>query len=429
MLESKTEEILIAQDPPTAWKRLSRAPRHAATSLWQAPLPNARFLIVSGAFWTVLLAITEPYKSLFYAKLGMSTAQIGGLVSIDLVVRSSGLLFSGWFMRTFGAKRMLVVADSLSWVVPYLILGMATRPWHILLAVLFTSLNAFASTPYNCMLAAGMPPERRTRAYAFMHIWNMAPALVMPLFAGFWLKAHTGDQSFLGFLRILFLVQAASMAIGILWRSRRLVDLPRQQSRLDRQLLGRIKDVLFHPTFFAAWAALVMQGVFQQVSGSFSSIYLTQSAHYGLDIPAWSSAIGAIGFALGILALQSRLSERTALRLAPVGLALHAASLLLLLLHPHPLVVLAISLAGGLFGSLYAAATSSVLIGLLPEDVRDHGFAICYVGVFLCGAALMPVSGAVLKAHPQSFPWIAGLSLALWGVGIAIAGRRVLRQS
>ena len=55
----------------------------------------------------------------------LSESSLGYLVSTDLVLRASGMLLSGWFLRRFGAKRMLILADLLSWVLPYLLFAAA----------------------------------------------------------------------------------------------------------------------------------------------------------------------------------------------------------------------------------------------------------------------------------------------------------------
>jgi lysophospholipase L1-like esterase len=371
----------------------------------------------------VLQAATDPYKALFYNRLGLSPAAIGLLVGFDLVVRASGLLLSGWAQRRFGAKRMLVLGDAVSWVLPYLVLSVASRPWQVVVAVLLTSLNSFASTPYNCLMAEGMPAERRTRAYTLLHLWNIAPSLLIPWCAGVLLAHH----SFLPTLRVLFLVQAFTMAIGIGWRALRLEDLsgPGPEDGVGmRSVLGRL---LSNPAFLAAWFAVATQGLFSQIWGNFSAIFLVRHLHLSDQIPAWAAEAGAVGFGLGSILLQPRLGERSALRAAPWGLGIQAAGTLVLLFHPSAWTVAILALAGGICSSLYTAATSSIITSVLPESIRDHGFALSFVGVQLTGALLMPWAGRMLQLDMGWFPWIAAGALATWAIGVAIAQRRLGR--
>jgi len=415
MLESHPDETI--QSPSgSKVQRLLQAPRKAASTLWNAPLPNARFLIVSGSFWTVNLAITEPYRFLFFSRLGLSPDDIGKLFAADLVIRSIGLLLSSTAQRAFGAKRMLVMADTVSWAVPYLILGFSTKPWHAILAVLLTSLNAFASTPYNCMIAEGMPAERRTKAYAFLYLWNMAPALLVPWFAGWLVSSHPFGPT----LRILFLVQAFCMGMGIFWRARRLVDLHPSATSSDSGMLRTFRQILSTPGFLPAWVALATQGVFSNLSNAFLAIYLSKQMHLSDKLPGWIAEISTIGFAVGTLAIQPRLKESKVPRYAALALGLHAIAFATFFLHPNQTGVLAIALAGGLFSALYGAATSSILTTSLPANARDHGFALSYVGVHLTGALCMPLAGRLLDGNLALFPSLVIASLLVWAASIAL---------
>lgn len=383
-------------------------------SLWNAPAPNARFLILSGGLWTFNLAITEPYRFLFFSRLGLSPGQIGLLFSIDLLVRSAGLMLSGTAQRVFGAKRMLVVADAVSWVVPYLVLGFSTKPWHAIVAVLLTSLNAFANTPYNCLLAEGMPPHRRTKAYAFLNLWNTAPALLVPWFAG-WL---VGTHEFGPTLRALFLVQAGCMAIGIWFRARRLQDLHPTSTDPEAGFATTIKQILSTRGFLPAWAAFATQGLFQSLTNAFLAIYLTRHLLLTDKLPGWLAEIGAIGFALGTLAIQPRLSEAKVPLWTSVALCLQALAMSALLLHPGRAGVLCIGLAIGLCSSIHGAATSSILTSALPARSRHHGFSLSFVGVHLTGALFMPLAGRLLESNLAAFPWLLIGVLLTWAAAI-----------
>lgn len=418
MLESHPKDA--PEPPPTRrWKRAVRSPWRSLLALWNAPLPNTRFLILSGGFWTFNLALTEPYRFLFFSRLGLSAADIGLLFAADLAIRSTGLLLSGTALRMFGAKRMLILADSVSWVLPYLVLGFSTRPWHAVVAVLLTSLNAFANTPYNCLVAEGMPPERRTRSYAFLNLWNTAPMLLVPWFAG-WL---VGTHEFGSTLRALFLLQAVCMAFGIWLRARHLQDLQPGSFSSDLGLPATARQILSRPGFLPAWWAFAAQGLLTSLNNAFLAIYLTR--HLGLTdrIPGWIAEIGAVGFAAGTLVVQPRLREARVPRWAAIALGAQALASLGFLLHPGRPGVLAIGLAIGLCSSIYGAATSSLLTSALPPTSRHHGFSISFVGVHLTGALCMPLFGRLLEADLSLFPVLAIGVLLAWAAGVATCRR------
>lgn len=391
--------------------------------LVRAPNANTRFLILSGGLWTMMLAATDPYKTLFFQRLGFDNKAIGMLVAMDMVVRAAGLGLSGFFMRRFGAKRMLIGGDIISWVVPYLILGLASQPWHIVLAVLCTSLNAFASTPYNCLIVQGMPPSRRTKAYAFMHLWNIAPTVVVPWIAG--LFVASGE--FLPAVRILFLLQAASMSVGIYLRWRKLEDLeaiPPEQRQGFRETL---RWLIRSKPFLAAWMALSSQWVVGQVWNSFLPIYLTKHLGEGVKMPALMNEATGIGILVGSLVVIPRLSESRMRHLAPIGLAVQTIFVVLFVLHPSTWGLLALAGMGGICSSLYLGATSAILAHALPAHLRDHGFSISYIGAFLLSAATMPWVGRILNTQLGAFPFLAGAGLLAWMGTLAVSDRLLKR--
>ncbi|MBK8804143.1 MAG: MFS transporter [Fibrobacteres bacterium] len=428
MLDPSTDSSL--REPPSKHAghlahpaRLLEKLRDNLLELVRAPNSNTRFLIVSGGLWTMMLAATDPYKTLFFQRLGFDNKAIGWLLAMDMVVRAAGLGLSGFFMRRFGAKRMLVGGDIISWVVPYLILGLASQPWHVVVAVLCTSLNAFASTPYNCLLVQGMPPARRTKAYAFMHLWNIAPTVVVPWIAG----QFVASGEFLPAVRILFLLQAASMSVGIFLRWRKLEDLEAIPPERRQGFLATLVWLIRSKPFLAAWMALSSQWVVGQIWNSFLPIFLTKHLGEGVKMPALMNEATGIGILVGSLVVIPRLSESRMRHLAPVGLLVQTFFVLLYPLNPSTWGLLALAGMGGICSSLYLGATSAILAHALPAHLRDHGFSISYIGAFLLSAATMPWVGSILNTHLGAFPFLAGAGLLAWMGTLAISDRLLKR--
>lgn len=392
---------------------------HSARSLWHAGTPNFRILALTGFLWTIPLSLTEPYRYLFCHRLGLSESIVGILVSADLILRALGLLTSGWFLRRFGAKRLLIVADILSWVAPYVLFATAHGPIQAGVAMVMLSLNAFASTPYLCLLAEGAPERTRTKAFAFLNLCNILPGALLP-----WIAAGLAEtHSLLPTLRILFLIQAGTMAIGIVLRGRILRDLqPEPESDARRPGLRRTLGLLVHSTGFRAlWPILLLQAAVQAVWNAWSAVFLTSTLGLGDRSPGWVSQVSAIAFALVAFTLLPRVPERLVPRATSFALLV---SLLVSIawIFPLPLVgVLGVAAVQGFCSGIHLSALSSLLPAHLPERSRDHGFALTFVGIHLGVATLMPMAGWVLDAAPRRFPLVyltlaamqalAGLSL------------------
>jgi len=386
----------------------------SARSLWSAGTTNFRVLAVTGMLWTIPLSLTEPYRFLFCHRLGLSESALGLLVSADLTLRACGLLASGWLLRRVGAKRLLILADLLSWVAPYLLFATAQGPLQAGTALILLSLNAFASTPYLCLLAEGAPGASRSRAFAFLNLCNILPGALLP-----WIAADLAEtHAFLPTLRVLFGAQALLMGVGILLRRRILADLePDARALHERPSLVRVlRSLARSPVFRRIWPLLLLQGALQSVWNAWSAIYLTGILGLPDRTPGWNAQISAAALALSSLLLLPRIPEHLVPRAAAASLMVSFLASLAWLA-PLPLeMVLAIGLVQGLCAGIHFSALSSLLAGALPRRARDHGFALSYVGVHLGVAGLMAFGGRLLQANPTRFPLFLILLFGLQAV-------------
>lgn len=387
-------------------------------ALWSAGSPNFRVLAITGMLWTVPLSFTEPYRFLFCHRLGLSEQSLGFLVSADLILRSLGLLLSGWAMRRFGAKRLLIVADLLSWVTPYTLLATATGPSQAGLALVLLSLNAFASTPYLCLLADGTHPATRSRAFAFLALCNTLPTALLPWIAADLAEAH----DFLPLIRLFLGGQAILMLAGIAIRSRIVEDLPVHSGTTPGMRLV-LRSMWRSPTFLRIWPLLLLQGALQASWNAWSAIWLTGPLGLPDRTPGWLSQVSSISLVATSFLVLPRIPERRVPQATSLAMAVwFGCSLFLLLPLTLPAILLVGSLQGACMG-IQSSAISSLLAEALPRRHRDHGFALSYVGVHLSVALLMSLGGIFLRDSSARFP------LILAGIGLlqALAGIRLAR--
>lgn len=400
----------------------------SAKSLWSAGTTNFRVLAVTGILWTIPLSLTEPYRFLFCHRLGLSESALGWLVSADLVLRACGMLVSGWLLRRVGAKRLLVAADVLSWVVPYLLFATAQGPKQAGFSLVLLSINAFASTPYLCLLAEGAPGATRSRAFAFLNLCNILPGALLPWIAADLAEAH----AFLPTLRWLFGAQALLMGVGIVLRSRILHDLePDARALHERPSLARVLRTLVRsPRFRRIWPLLLFQGALQGAWNAWSAIYLTGTLGLPDRAPGWNAQISAAALALSSFLLLPRIPEHLIPRAAAISLVV-AFLTSLAWLAPLPLeMVLLVGAIQGVCAGVHISALASLLADALPRRSRDHGFALSYVGVHLGVASLMALGGGHLETNPTGFPTLIILIFGLQAVvGAQLVAFRTRRAS
>lgn len=392
--------------------------RRRLGTLWSAGSPNFRALALTGMLWTVPLSFTDPYRFLFCHRLGLSEQSLGFLVSADLILRSTGLLLSGWAMRRFGAKRLLIVADILSWVTPYTLFATATGPNQAGLALVLLSVNAFASTPYLCLLADGTHPASRSRAFAFLALCNTLPTALLPWIAADLAEAH----HFLPMLRLFLGGQALLMLVGIAFRARILEDLPVHAGTTPGMRLV-LRSLWRSPAFRRIWPLLLLQGALQASWNAWSAIWLTGPLGLPDRTPGWLSQVSAIFLVVTSFLLLPRIPEHRVPKATSLAMAAWFASSLFLLLPLTLPAILAVGAFQGACMGIQSSAISSLLAEALPRRHRDHGYALSYVGVHLSVAVLMSLWGLFLRDSSARFPLILiGIGLLQALAGIRLAG-------
>jgi len=277
--------------------------------------------------------------------------------------------------------------------------------------VILMSLNAFASTPYLCLLAEGAPEASRTKAFAFLNVCNILPGALLPWVAASLANSH----DFLPMLRLLFLSQAILMAGGIVWRGRILRDLAPgfPTSSPSSSMWETFKALCKSTPFRKIWPILLLQGAFQGVWGAWSAIYLTESLRLPDFVPGWNAQISAVTLILTILLVLPRIREHQVPMAAAISFGLSFLAGLGWLAPLSTSGVLALGAVQGFAAGITSAAVASLLATSLPIQSRDHGYALAFLGVHLSVAGIMGFAGHFLQVSPQRFP---ALVITLLGV-------------
>jgi MFS family permease len=396
--------------------------------LWAAPTPETRYLIMSGVFWTFPLAFTEPYKSLFYSRLGLSNAAIGGILGLDNGLRVLGLLIGGWATERFGPKKTLITFDFLSWSVPSAMLAFATQPWHLVLAACFFSSNSLATVAYQILFTHRIPEGRLARTYALANVLNVLPNTLLPSVAAYLVST----QPFMPAMRMLFALQAVLMLIGILLRVPTLKDIavqPAADARLPmleqaRFLLGRVRQMLRAPRIKTIGWLFVITNTANAVFNSYIGIYLVRELKLPDHGPGLWSQVGSVFFVLGSFWLVPALKERQLRGALFLGFLLSGLAMAGLLLKPDLTGALALTAVMGAGSAVVLAVLQAFFAARLPETGRAWGFAMAFVVQQALMGLAYPLAGSLFTAAFFLLPWVllavnmiqVGFAFRLWNL-------------
>jgi MFS transporter, FSR family, fosmidomycin resistance protein len=209
----------------------------------------------SSHFSHLLLPLMFPY---FVAELGLTYAELGGVISLFFAVSFSTQTLSGFIVDRNGARRVLYVAQSLM-ALACLWLSQSSGMGDLLLGAAMLGVGNGVYHPVNySVLNRQVSPTRLGHAYSMHNVsgtlgWTLAPPFMVGLSSlGHWPVAYWGAAC----------VYAALLATS-LWLSPWLDTAPRANSAEGRQAADG-----------AACANLTLWGLMRQPAVVWSFVFL-----------------------------------------------------------------------------------------------------------------------------------------------------------
>jgi hypothetical protein len=367
------------------------------------------------------MALTEPFKSLYFTKLGLSSFDLGRVNGLDMGLRSAGMLLGGWLGLRFGHKRTLEAGDFISWVVSSAVLALATKPQHVMLWAVLMSTNSLVGASYQHLVLKGTPKNSRVGAYGFINLSTVLPMLFLPWIASFFLARY----DFVGTMRVLFGLQSLSMLCGVLLRWR-LEDDHENSQGAGQPWLERVRTVLNSIQNSPQSALILGVWIFSSIAGNLWRVYFSLYAVEQLGCAEASlgyySQAGSVVFVAASLYWLPRFSSQHQKK-GFFMVTLASLFLALLLFSGRGLLPMAaVSLLGGAVAAIQAPMMSSLLVGILPETELAMAFAICQGSLQVLIGASFPLAGALFQGHLIVFAFSnlifcgmdAALAYALW---------------
>lgn len=395
-------DIFSLVNPWTHLQQLYHETRSGWRRLLTGSSPQARVLLLTGFFWTVPAALTEPFKSIYLTKLGLDAFDLGGVSGLDMGLRSLGVLAGGWLGMRFGHKRTLLWGDFISWVVSSVVLALATHPAHIILWACLMAVNSVVSASFQQLLLSKTPLQARSRAYGFLNLSAVLPGVALPFVASLLLKHF----DIVSTMRSLLLFQAAVMGLGIYVRWR-YVDDDHLVKAKKKALADRLAAIVKHAAQSPGSARILAFWILANIAGNYWRVYFSIYAVKKLE---WSEAslgyysqLGAFFFVASSLFWLPRLKAVHERRNLFIINALSLLPPLILFLGPGTPQAWLLTLCGGLFAAVNAALTGAVMASILPQDELALAFSLVIALMQLLLGLSFPAAGALFRDHMEAF--------------------------
>ena len=333
---------------------------------------NAKVLITTEPLWSIPMNWIFFYRSIFLSVvIGLSSVEIGLLLTVFNIFSSFLPLFGGYLADRFGRKRVFMLFDSVCWLSSLAMWMISRNIWHALLAYIIESAASIIYSVWECLLVEDTKLEFRSLVYGSISAIYRLGSLTMPI-AGYIIGFYGLDLG----CRILFGLAFCAMVPmfiirQIYLREPEIGQIVRRDKVFSgfRGYLSSLSLIKRDPIILALLLILIMVG-FYNSSYAYFPLYLVDEGGLGLDketasfIPSVSSAVSLLLFLLVVPRLRSKSSYFKALIL---GYSLGSLAIFILANSPRGAMFLA--LLSALLLGFYYVVTFSVSRTFLMNQI------------------------------------------------------------
>jgi len=168
---------------------------------------NAKVLIATEPLWSIPMNWVFFYRSIFLsAVIGLSSVEIGLLITVFNIFSSIMPLFGGYLADRFGRKRIFMLFDSVCWLSSLALWMISRNIWHALLAYIVEGTASLIYSVWECMLVEDTKLKFRSLIYGSISAIYRLGSLTMPV-AGIIIRFYGPDLG----CRIIFALAFCAM--------------------------------------------------------------------------------------------------------------------------------------------------------------------------------------------------------------------------
>ncbi len=398
---------------------------------------NARGCVFTEPLWGIPYNLYAPFASLYMVALGLSDKQIGGLLSIGLVVQIFFASVGGVITDKLGRRKTTLIFDLLSWSVPAFISAIAQNYWYFLASALITAFWRVTSNSWTCLLVEDTHPDDLLDVYSWLYISGLAAAFFAP-FAGLLVKTY----SLVPTVRVLYAFAGVMFTLKCVLTYRMTTETKRGLVRIQEtrhqslftsfsEYRGVIRTFVQTPQLLYTTIILFMLGVTSNINGTFWAIIVNEKLHIPAQNLALFPFLKSIVMLLFFFVMVPRLRFLHFKVPMLAGLLGSIASLVLLVTIPAGNYV-------GLIASIFLdacgfAAVSPqldrLMVVTIPEHERARLQSIMYVVNIVLAAPFGWIAGTLSEAN-KNLPFVLNIGFyAATAVVVWFAARASKKQA
>ena len=379
--------------PPPADPQVARSLKHS---------------IRDGASYAVMTGCGESYFSAFAIFLKASTAQIGFIASVPLLLASFAQLFSAWLGHRLGIRKPIILIgagmQAAIWL-PLLLLPILAPKYAVELLIvciiLYNMFTNLAAPQWSSLMGELVSENRRGRFFARRTAISSMTAFVSLIFAGLLLHYFEHHDNTLAGFVMIFAVAFTARLVSV-YHLARMHDPGGNTAALENPFSLQSFRELRHSSLFRFSVFFMFVQFSVYIASPFFSVYLLRDLNFNY-LQFMACAASTVLFQFVALQRWGRISDifGNRITLKMCGLLIPAIPFLWLL-SPNFYYLLAVQALGGFIWAGFTLSASNYLYDLIPKNRRVTWMAahnvMSSIGVFF-GALLGGWLGTVMADH------------------------------
>ncbi len=169
---------------------------------------NPKISLVTEPLWFIPYSLFSPFASLYMSNAGLSSSQIGLIISIGLFFQVIFAFVGGVITDKLGRRFTTLIFDFLAWTIPCFIWAFANNFLLFLLASSVNALFQITSTSWTCLFVEDCPKEHLTNSFTLLHMCGMLSVFFSPI-AIVLVDKHSVQQV----VSVLYFISGVSMSL------------------------------------------------------------------------------------------------------------------------------------------------------------------------------------------------------------------------
>ncbi|WP_067624297.1 MFS transporter [Alicyclobacillus acidiphilus] len=371
---------------------------------------NQRALVVTEPLWSVPNNLFAPFISVYMVAIGLNGEQIGTTVSVGLAMQLVWGLLSGAITDKYGRRKMMLVFGVLSWTIPCLLWAIAHSYTYFMAAVVFNSMWQVTGNCFTCMIVEDSDTDNLVNIWALINLTGLVAGFISPI-AGIFIDKFTLVPT----MRAIYIFSMAMMTIKFL-----LQYYMSYESSTGNRRIQECKNTSILTLTFSTWGVFISEmrkprlllcvilmallNSFSTVQVTFWPLFVTKTYHVSNSMLSVFPLAGSLATLVAYMFVVPRMNIRSVRYPLFVGLGLHAAGLIVLLLEePLRTNLLCIVFLSAIFESFSVALlgplTESMMSVVVPGEERARINSFIFAVILLISTPAGWIAGSLFQVN------------------------------